>query len=174
MVNQPRLYLGHGMLADRALVEELLGRPLKPMIEFETTIYGFRLKVLRREELPKKVQDATDEGFRIYGLVEDRQRRFGVKVLPLELSEQEAIAVSALNFGNDLYESRETFVFVGAAANVDVLRDQTAGTFVESGLDYPPFLNGREASMANARALHNRFIRPSQEGNQSSGTENRF
>lgn len=166
---QPRLYLGYGLLANPAFTQQLLGRHLKPW-ETAATIHRFRLKVLQKAELPKKVQDATDEGFRIYGLVEDPTRKGQVEVRILDLSRQERIAISALNFDDDLYRPVEISIDANTRihnAIVEVLREPTAGTFVENGLDYPHFLNDREASMANARVLHDMFIRPFQEGNQT-------
>lgn len=157
----PRLYLGYGLLANQALIEELLGRPVKPW-ELETTIRGFDLRILKREELPRGIQDATDEGFRMYGLTENPRGK-GIRVRILELTGQEKAAVNALNFGSALFEERR--VFIGVSASVDILRDRTLlGEPVADCINYRRFLNGEQAAMALARKIREGVL-GSPEGN---------
>lgn len=173
MKNKPFFYFGYGLLADENLVEELLGRRLREW-EGKTTIRGFQLKVLEREELPEKVKVTTDEGFKVYGLVEDPTRRGEVRGLMLDLSSEERTAVDALNFGRSLY--KPFTLKNGVKVRVDILRDPDKGTFVKDGygLNYNPFLNGLKESIATTRAIHHRFIRPLQEGNHQARRKERL
>lgn len=174
-------YAGFGLLRDRNFLEVLFGRKLRAD-ETEEVIYGFKLKVLQKEELPLKIQGQTDEGFKIYALVPDLVERGRVKVVMLGLSRSERRAVRALNFGDELFkpdvaninhkiavsEIKPEWEGVGlrlkGLAEADVLKDPTLGQFVD-GMTYDPFLNEREAAMETARQLHNAFVRPHLEGN---------